>query len=227
MYVSVKWVSERLALVLKVHEKVRQLVADGKLSLGHAVIISKIKEADKQLKFAQLILENKLSIKQAEEALIEFLSDTIFTIGYEGRTLEKLIELLKKHEIKTVFDIRHEVEFVKPEFSMELLKRQLPMQGIRYIYIKELGVPKIIREPYIEGKLSYNCFKQGYLWNIEKHREIWEKQIREARRSGFIALLCVERYPFPTKKQKHYCHRHILAEYLVKNGLFEKRVDLT
>ncbi len=224
--VSVEWVSKRLALVLKVHEKVRKLVAEGKLSLGHAVVISRIKDPTKQVKFAYLIIRNGWSVKQAEEALIEFINDTIFTIGYEGRSFEEFVDLLKKHEIKVVVDIRHEVDFVKQEFSGELLKRQLPVYGIRYIQLKELGVPKIIREPYIEGKLSFECFKQWYLWWIERNRDEWEKKLREAKRIGYIALLCVERYPKPRGVQKHYCHRDILADYLIRQGFFEKRVDI-
>ena len=224
--VSVEWVSKRLALVLRVHGEVKKLVAEGKLSLGHAVVISKIKNMNKQVKFAHLILKNGWSVKQAEEALIEFLNDTIFTIGYEGRSFEELVDLLKGHDIKVVLDVRHDVEFVKPEFSMEVLKRQLQMQGIRYIHVKELGIPKLIREPYIEGKFSYECFRQWYLWWIEKSRDIWEKQLRDAKRIGRITLLCLERFPKPKGSQKHYCHRHILADYLIEQGFFEKRSDI-
>lgn len=225
--VSEDWVSKRLALVLKVHEEVRKLVAERKLSLGHAVVISKIKDMKKQVKFAYFIIEKGLSVRQAEEAFIEFINDTIFTVGYEGRTFEEFIELLKKHEIKVVLDIRHDVDFVKPEFSEELLKRQLPMHGIKYIPMRILGVPRIIREPYIDGGLSHECFRQWYLWWVEKNRDSWEKVLQEAKRTGFIALLCVEHYPAPRGRQKHYCHRHLLAEYLIKEGFFEKRVDFT
>ena len=224
--VSVEWVSKRLALVIKVHEEVRRLVAEGRLSLGHAVVISRIKDPSKQVKFAKLIIKNGWSVKQAEEALVEFINDTIFTIGYESRTFEEFVELLRKHNIKVVMDIRHEVEFVKQEFSGELLKRQLPVYGIRYIQAKELGVPKIVREPYIEGKLSFDCFREWYLWWVEKNRDEWEKKLREAKRIGYITLLCVEKYPKPHGTQKHYCHRDILAEYLIRSGFFEKRFDI-
>lgn len=224
--VSMDWVSKRLALVLRVHEEVRKMVAEGKLTLGHAVVVSKIKEPEKQLKFAHLIVRNGWNVKQAEEALIEFINDTIYTIGYEDISFEEFLNLLRKHEIKVVMDVRHEVEFVKQEFSGELLKRQLPLYGIKYLQIKELGVPRIIREPYIEGGLQYECFKQWYLWWIKKNYDVWEKEIREAKRVGFIALLCVERYPKPHGTQKHFCHRHILADYLIEKGFFEKRVDI-
>jgi len=224
--VSLEWVSKRLALVLKVHEDVKKLVAEGKLSLGHAVIISKIEDSAKQVKFAQLIIKNGWSVKQAEEALIEFLNDTIFTIGYEGRSFEEFVELLKKHKVKVVLDVRHDVEFVKPEFSTELLRRQLPAHGIAYVQLSELGVPRIIREPYIEGRLSFECFKQWYLWWIERNRDKLEAKLRDTKREGFIALLCVERYPKPRGSQSHYCHRDILTDYLIKQGFFEKRLDI-
>jgi ParB family chromosome partitioning protein len=224
--VKVKWVSERLALVLKVHEDVKKLVKEGKLSLGHAVIISKIEDPEKQLRFAELILKNGWSVKQAEEALVEFLNDTIYTIGYEGRNIDEFIDLLKKHEIKVVIDTRHETEFVKPAFSEESLKAHLKYHGVVYVKLDLLGVPKIIREPYIERKLPFECFKQWYLWWIERSRSEWEKTIREAKKIGPIVIMCVERYPKPKGDQKHYCHRDILASYLIQQGFFEKRVDI-
>jgi ParB family chromosome partitioning protein len=224
--VSVKWVSERLAIVLKVDDRVKKLIAEGKLSLGHAVLISKIKEADKQLKFAELILKYDWNVKQAEEALVEFLNDTIYTIGYEGRDIDEFIELLRKYEIKVVIDIRHQTEFVKPAFSEEPLERQLAYHGIKYIKLESLGIPKIIREPYIKGDLSYECFKQWYMWRIKELRNEWEKVLKEVRKVGPIAFLCVERYPRPNKEQKHYCHRHVFADFLIKQGIFEKRVDI-
>jgi ParB family chromosome partitioning protein len=224
--VSIKWVSERLAIVLKVDDKVKGLVAEGRLSLGHAVLISKIKESEKQLKFAELILKYDWSVKQAEEALVEFLNDTIYTIGYEGRDIDEFIGLLKKYEIKIIIDIRHETEFVKPAFSEEPLKRQLAYHGIKYIKLESLGIPKDIREPYIKGKLSFDCFKQWYMWRIEESRNEWEKILKEVRKVGPIAFLCVERFPRPNKEQKHYCHRHVFADFLVKQGIFEKKVDI-
>jgi len=224
--VSLDWVSKRLALVLKVHEEVKKLVAEGKLSLGHDVVISKIQDPSKQVKFARLVLEHGWSVKQAEEALVEFINDTVFTIGYEDRTFDEFVGLLKKHDIKVVLDVRHDVDFVKPEFTGEFLKRQLATHNITYIQLRELGVPKTVREPYIEGKLSFECFKQWYLWWVEKNRDEWEKRLREAKRVGFIALLCVERSPKAHGPQRHHCHRDILADYLVKQGFFEKRFDI-
>jgi ParB family chromosome partitioning protein len=224
--VRVKWVSERLALVLKVHEEVKKLVREGKLSLGHAVIISKIEDPKKQLRFAELILKNGWSVKQAEEALVEFLNDTIYTIGYEGRSIDEFIDLLKKHGIKVVIDVRHETEFVKPVFSEESLKTHLKYHDIMYVKLDSLGVPKIVREPYIERKLSFECFRQWYLWWVEKNRGDWEDTVRKIKKIGAIAIMCVERYPKPRGEQRHYCHRDILAEYLIQQGFFEKRVDI-
>lgn len=224
--VRVKWVSERLALVLKVHEDVKKLVKEGKLSLGHAVIISKIEDPKKQLRFAELILKNGWSVKQAEEALVEFLNDTIYTIGYEGRSIDEFIDLLKKHEIKVVVDVRHETEFVKPAFSEESLKTHLKYHDIMYVKLDSLGVPKIVREPYIERKLSFECFRQWYLWWVEKNRGEWEDTMRKIKKIGTITIMCAERYPKPRGEQRHYCHRDILAEYLIQQGFFEKRVDI-
>jgi uncharacterized protein (DUF488 family) len=64
------------------------------------------------------------------------------------------------------------------------------------------------------------------MWRIEESRNEWEKILKEVRKVGPIAFLCVERFPRPNKEQKHYCHRHVFADFLVKQGIFEKKVDI-
>jgi ParB family chromosome partitioning protein len=38
--------------------------------------------------------------------------------------------------------------------------------------------------------------------------------------------MCIEAYPEPEGEQKHYCHRHHLAEELIEAEYFRKREDI-
>jgi ParB family chromosome partitioning protein len=152
-------------------------------------------------------------------------SSTIYTIGYIGRSPEELVELLKRHGIRVLVDVRHGKR-ARKGFSPAELRMKLEEHGIVYISMPSLGVPRIVREPYINGRISFECFRQWYLWWVEKNRGDWEVRMRKIKEIGAIAIMCVERYPKPRGEQKHYCHRDILADYLVERGFFEKRFDI-
>ena len=153
------------------------------------------------------------------------MGNTIYTVGYRGRSPEELIELLKRHGIKVLVDVRHGKR-ARKGFSAADLRKRLEEHSIAYISMPCLGVPKIVRESYIDGKISFECFRQWYLWWIEKNRGEWEDTIRKIKGIEVVAIMCAERYPKPRKGQRHYCHRDILADYLVERGFFEDRFDI-
>ena len=67
-------VSNSLRL-LSLSEKVKVLVADGKLSAGHARALVPIEDAEAQLKAANTIIEKGLSVRQTEKLASELLSE--------------------------------------------------------------------------------------------------------------------------------------------------------
>jgi ParB family chromosome partitioning protein len=224
---STTWVSQRLALALKLPEEVKSLLEKGEIQLTHAIMATKIADRAKQIQFVRTVEKYKLTIEEAQKLLVRLINDTIYTVGYEGRTLEDLVEILNKNEIKVVIDIRHQAEFVNQQFTEELLKRILPQHNIKYVYLKELGVPEILRKPYVEGKIPHDCFKAYYVEAILKPNvELLTKIIEENRAVGRIALMCFERHAVLKEKQKHYCHRSFVAEYLVNEKIFDKVVNL-
>lgn len=65
---------------------------------------------------------------------------TIYTIGHSTRTLEELIAALKKHDIRTLVDIRSfPMSRRLPHFNRESLELELPKHEIVYRWMKELG----------------------------------------------------------------------------------------
>ena len=152
--------------------------------------------------------------------------DILYTIGYQGRSVNEFIRLLLEHGIKVVVDVRNEATKTAIGFSKDELEKLLSKYGIVYIHVPGLGVPKGIRMPYKRGLMSHEAFKQWYIGHIEETKDKWLPIIENAKRLGKVALLCAERYPTPRGRQRYYCHRHFLADYLIKHGLFSGRYDI-
>jgi ParB family chromosome partitioning protein len=251
---SEAWVSERLALALNISEEVREAMVHGRITIGQAVIISQISPKEGKLTphfinrqriFLEIILreqdrlKRRLSEDETRKMLRWFQKDTIYTIGYAGRDWKDFLKILKDNNIELLLDIRESGESrYKPEFNESVLKRSLEEQGIEYERRPELGVPFEVRQPYIDGLLSWDCFKQWYNWSIRgrklegKVRDLLPELV-ERLKSKRSCLMCEEMYPKPKGAQRHYCHRDILADMIVEYEdkdrpllKFEKRVDL-
>lgn len=233
------WVLRRLALVLKITDKVQNALREGKISAEHAALIARISEEmkedwkQKQNQFLQLILKNKWSRDETRVQLKRFLNDTIYTIGYQGRNLDDFIMLLKNNGIKYLIDVRYSNKSEKkPEFNGDILERELKRNGVEYVHMPQLGLPYLIQDPYKAGALSFECVKQWYRWYVYNQNGFdFEKFVDEIKSKGKTALMCMERYSKPTRDQKIHCHRDILADMILeieKDGikLFENRIDL-
>lgn len=70
----------------------------------------------------------------------------LFTVGYEGTTLDAFIANLLANNINCILDVRAIAFSRKPGFSKAQLARRLDLAKIKYIHLTELGTPKPIRE---------------------------------------------------------------------------------
>ena len=239
-----QWVNNRLSLVLKIVKVVQDALSKGLISPDHAVLISRISEGkykdweEMQRKFLNLIIEKKLSRDEARKELTRFLNDTIYTIGFSGKTINEFIQILKENEIKVLVDVRSStVSMYKPQFSEEILSEKLKANNINYLTKPEFGMPELIRNAYlarrftmegtkIVGEFGYNCLKEWYKFYIKEKFLDFVKWLKDA---GKPCLMCMERYPVPQGEQKLHCHRNILADLILETetefGKFEKRVD--
>jgi ParB family chromosome partitioning protein len=226
------WVSRRLRVALELHEEVAKALDAGKINFQVAAIIGGI-ALGRQPDFLKIILQRGVS--QHDEAGVlrrQFLNDTIFTIGYQGRDVENFIDVLKKNGIELVVDARYSAESqYKPEFSQAVLKRELERNHIKYEHRPELGLPYLIQNPYKEGAFGYECLKQWYTWHINAETK-FDELIEHVKKSGKVVLMCMERHAKPMREQRYACHRDILADlilgYKSSDPLlnFEKRLDL-
>ena len=124
---------------------------------------------------------------------------SILTVGHSNHEMQVLINLLKKHGVTAVADIRTTpYSTAAPQFNRENLKPKLRSEGFEYVHLgNELGAYPQDPACYKDGKVAYSLqaktssFREGLqrvISGAEKHR---------------IALLCVEKDPLD-------CHRSVL-----------------
>ncbi len=128
----------------------------------------------------------------------------VFTVGYEGRTPEELVSLLRRNGIRTLVDVRLNAISRKPGFSKTALTDHLARAGIIYVHERVLGNPKENREEYRRGSPSA---QKRYARHLHSQGTDAVARVMELARTKPTALLCVEREP-------HCCHRTAVAAQL-------------
>jgi uncharacterized protein (DUF488 family) len=139
---------------------------------------------------------------------------SIFTIGYEEKTLNEFIGRLKRHNITTLIDVREVPASRKPGFSKNGLSDILRKNNIGYIHVKALGSPKSLRDKLHYNK-DYASFFDAYRAYIETRTDVVRELYEEIICRETSCLMCMERLP-------EYCHRKIVAEKIKEidgNGL--------
>lgn len=231
--VSHEWVSQRLRVALSLHDEVAKALDGGKINFSVAVVIAGV-NLSRQPEFLKILIDRKVTVNTEAWTLRKlFLNDTICTMGYQGRTVEQLIKILKENEIEQLLDVRFSSESqFKPEFSGTVLKREIKRNKIDYLHCPDFGLPYLIQNPYKEGALGYDCVKQWYQWHVSSEKIDFDKFVEEIKTKGKTALMCMERHAKPKGDQKYACHRDILVDLILQyeseDSLmrFEKRIDL-
>ena len=127
---------------------------------------------------------------------------TIFTVGYEGRSLEDFLAELSAQGIRLVADVREAPISRKPGFSKSALEEALRSAGISYTHIRALGCPKQIRDAYKEDG-DWARYTQAFMKHLGGQQAAVQElaKVAEARPT---ALLCYE-------ADFNRCHRTYVA----------------
>lgn len=123
----------------------------------------------------------------------------IFTIGYEGRTVDALILRLREAGATRVLDVRASARSPRPGYSGASLARALATAGIAYSHLPQAGNPfRAAAKTDLAGVL------QRFRAHLDAHPEI-AREVVAAADGARTALLCAEANP-------RRCHRSVLAE---------------
>jgi uncharacterized protein (DUF488 family) len=134
----------------------------------------------------------------------------IFTIGYEGVTVDEFIAALRKAGVERVIDIRAVANSRRPGFSKTPLSNALGEAGIEYVHLRALGTPA-------DGRAAARAhrdedLKRIYAGQLELPEAIAQSaQMLHLAAEKPSALLCMERDP------KH-CHRTLLVQAVARDA---------
>ena len=128
----------------------------------------------------------------------------LYTIGYEGLSIDGFLQLLILQNITTLVDVRKSAFSMRPEFRKKNLEAALSEAGIQYYPMPEVGIPATSRKellPLGRGDLL-TWYVDTTLPTCEKYASVVAALVAKAN----IALMCYEKDPKD-------CHRSSFAEY--------------
>ena len=130
----------------------------------------------------------------------------LFTIGYEGKSIEAFINELIQNGVKLLCDVRKNPLSRKYGFSKSKLEHITGTVGIKYIHIPELGIESDKRNS-LETDEDYQTLFDDYSETLPTLAPYIEWVYSLLCSNTRIALMCYE-------KDAAMCHRHIIKDYI-------------
>jgi hypothetical protein len=139
-------------------------------------------------------------------------AQTLFTIGYEGKSVEYYTNQLIEADVKVLCDIRRNPLSMKYGFSKSQLKSVVESAGIEYIHFPELGISSEKRQE-LKTKKDYDKLFSDYEKYLLKNEVPGLEKIYKLLLSNKrIALTCFE-------ADCNSCHRgRTVKAMLIKFG---------
>lgn len=144
-------------------------------------------------------------------------SPRLFSIGYEGKSIDAYLNQLIANNVKALVDVRKNPLSMKYGFSKKKLKDYVERAGLQYYHLPALGIPSSLRKD-LDSPEAYQALFAHYRTEIlPEQGESLEDVKALLGKHGRIALTCFE-------KDHHCCHRNQVTEYLVESSGLETRV---
>ncbi|HZF16576.1 MAG TPA: DUF488 domain-containing protein [Steroidobacteraceae bacterium] len=131
----------------------------------------------------------------------------VYTIGYEGQSLESFLALLKREKVRLVADVREMPLSRKPGFSKTAIAKALEANGIAYVHIRDLGCPSAIRDRF-RADSDWNRYVVAFTVYLAKQRDA-VVALAEICKADRTALMCFER-------DFNRCHRTFVAREVAR-----------
>ena len=129
----------------------------------------------------------------------------LFTIGYEGISLEHYINKLILNDVKMLVDVRKNPLSMKYGFSKTLLKKFCESVGIEYVHIPDVGIDSDQRQELNSQQDYDQLFSVYKKVNLKATKDIQSKILELLKAKKRIALTCFE-------ANICQCHRKPLSE---------------
>lgn len=152
------------------------------------------------------IIKEIEQIKQEVES--QFNSDVaLYTIGYEGLSIEEFFERLYRNKIDFLIDVRKVPFSHKLGFSKSKLEQMCDGKKIRYKHFPELGIPSHMRTDLVTQEDYDKLFEEYKESILPQNGALLHKLASLVKQGQRIALVCFEANPMQ-------CHRRIVADKL-------------
>lgn len=146
-----------------------------------------------------------LELEKVNEAKPRETKTILFTIGYEGISLEEYLNRLLKNDVRILVDVRNNPLSMKYGFSKSQLKKYCEGLGIQYLHFPEVGIQSEQRQE-LNTQTDYDKLFAFYRKsNLTKTRPTQTAILNLLKQHERIALTCFE-------ANICQCHRKHLAE---------------
>lgn len=132
----------------------------------------------------------------------------LFTIGYEGISLEQYIMRLIKEDVHVLVDVRKNAYSMKYGFSKGILSKACENVCITYVHMPELGIESEFRKDLKTQDDYDKLFLQYERTTLAKSKEQLSALKQLVDEGGRVALTCFE-------KDFRQCHRSRIAKQLI------------
>lgn len=133
----------------------------------------------------------------------------IYSVGYEGMTLDALVDRLAGARVSVLVDVRLNPVSRKPGFSKKRLTAALEDAGIEYVHEKELGNPQDNRDSFRNGDGEAGRSRMRAMLNNGGGGALDRLVVLASNQR--VAVLCVER-------DHNRCHRDVITEMVVERN---------
>ena len=128
----------------------------------------------------------------------------VYTIGYEGRSVDGFLDGLLHSGVRRIVDVRANPVSMKYGFAKSSLSGLAAKLGIGYVHCPELGIPSS-RRKQVRSNADFLTLFNDYESKILPKQEEHSMKVAELMKAMPSALLCMER-------EAVNCHRGRLAK---------------
>lgn len=139
--------------------------------------------------------------------------DGLYTIGYEGLSLDAFLNKLIRARVAVLCDVRRNAYSMKYGFSKKQLQNACEGMGIRYEHLPEVGIASDERQELNTQADRDGLFARYAKRTLSTTQEAQEHIAQLVVEQGRVAIMCFEH-------EQQCCHRGTLAQAVVQLPAF-------
>jgi uncharacterized protein (DUF488 family) len=154
------------------------------------------------------------------------MANRIFTVGHSAAEFSAFLELLGRHDVKLLVDVRSRPQSARfPHFDGIEMETRLRSAGLRYLFLGEElgGRPDDTKAYRGDGLVDYRTRRKSHAFQAGL-----ERVLQEAEHFN-LALMCAEEDPLSCHRFLMICPELVFAgvqpQHIRKGGVLETQLD--